>query len=99
MMKIRERIRRKNNLAVSKQKQKYLSEYNPILIYTQREQISASAGVDQQKAKIRIKNMKLNCKTGEKYNSMRGKNYSVFGNSMTKRQNNKEKNQISKTRP
>jgi hypothetical protein len=56
MMKIRDKIRKKNNIAVSKQKDKFLSEYHPNYPYSQREAtLEPASPADREKARMKIR--------------------------------------------
>lgn len=104
-MKIRERLRKKNNLTVSKQKEKYLSEYNPILLFSERESLAEVAThADREKAKmqIRIKNKSKshNKINHDSINLKIGATYSAFGHSLnsTKDYLNRSRTKYSTTR-
>lgn len=56
MMKIRDKIRKKNSIAVSKQKDKFLSEYHPNYAYSQREAtLEPTTPADREKARMKIR--------------------------------------------
>jgi hypothetical protein len=56
MMRIRDKVRKKNSLAVSKQKDKYLSEYHPGWPFSHREvEPEQATQADREKARLKIR--------------------------------------------